>query len=601
MIIFQIRANRQALVTLFVALSLSMASTPLFAARPTAAKLLPESTVLMVSVPDARELASKFMNTNLGRITQDPQMKPLIEQMYGSMGELVDTVKDKIGLSLSEIVALPQGEITFAFVAPPEGMPAFVFIFDAGSQIANARTLLDRAKQDLEKNKLVKREETIGDVKCTIYESDERNQTFVFFEKDSVIAFCLNIEVAKQILAIWNEKKDARSLAENANYATIANRCRGSKDEEPQIVWFFDYVGLLKSIAQQNTGAQIGVAMLPALGLDGLSGVGGSILFDTEQYDSMMHLHVLLTSPRTGVVKAIAFEPGATKPERWVPGDVASYTTLNWNFQTTMKAVETLFDSFRGDGAFAQTLQAFVTDRIDADLQKQILPALDGRVTYFTWIEKPITLQSQTSLVAFKLKDKDKDVESIQKVLDGVAKKYGEPITSQTSAGKQYYRWNIPRPGNLPEGVEGPSLPKPCFGIVEDYLVISNYPGIYEQVLATAADSSKSLGNQLDFKLIASKLERAAGGTKPAMLNFQRPEESMRYFYDLATSENTKTLLQRQSKRNPFLKSVNSALEKQPLPPFSVIQKYLAPGGSMVVDDETGIHFLNFTLKRKGE
>ena len=75
----------------------------------------------------------------------------------------------------------------------------------------------------------------------------------------------------------------------------------------------------------------------------------------------------------------------------------------------------------------------------------------------------------------------------------------------------------------------------------------------------------------------------------------------MRYLYDLATSDRAKTMLQRQSERNPFFKSVNSALEKHPLPPFSVIQKYLAPGGSMVVDDETGIHFMNFTLKRKAE
>ena len=104
---------------------------------------------------------------------------------------------------------------------------------------------------------------------------------------------------------------------------------------------------------------QIAVAMLPALGLDGLSGVGGSVLFDTEQYDSMMHLHVLLSSPRTGVIKAIAFEPGATKPERWVPGDVASYATLNWNFETSLKAIETLFDSFRGDGDFAQNFAEF--------------------------------------------------------------------------------------------------------------------------------------------------------------------------------------------------------------------------------------------------
>jgi hypothetical protein len=75
----------------------------------------------------------------------------------------------------------------------------------------------------------------------------------------------------------------------------------------------------------------------------------------------------------------------------------------------------------------------------------------------------------------------------------------------------------------------------------------------------------------------------------------------MRYWYDWATASTARTPFQQAFAQNPIIQTVNSAMEKQPLPPFSVIQKYLAPGGSMVIDDETGIHLLNFTLKRKGE
>jgi hypothetical protein len=580
-----------------------ISSTSLNAARPTAARLLPENTVAMVSVPDVKVLCEKFMNTNLGRMSQDPRMKPVIDQLYGSMGELVDQVKDNIGLSFAEIMALPQGEITAAMVAPQEGRPGGVLIFEAGDQIANARKLVERGKQFLQMTGSTKREETIAEVKCTIYQSpnkSEEESLIVLFEKDDAIAFCFGLETAKQVLAVWTEKKDARSLAENANYATIANRCRGTKDEEPQFIWYADPVGIMKSIAQSDLGMKFAVASLPALGLDGLSGVGGSAIFDTEQYNTMLHLHILLSSPRTGVIKIIAFEPGTAKPERWVPGDVASYATTNWNFETSLKAWEKVYDSFHVDGAFAQNMADFNRE-LETDFQKQIIPALDGRVTYINWIEKPIKLQSSHTLVALKLKDKEKAVETIQKVLDNIVKKDTQKtITTQTSAGKSYYRQNFTVP-NMPEGAEPPPLPKPCFGIVEDYLMISNQPGVYEQVLATAADSSKSLANELDFKLVAGKLQRAAGGTKPALLSFDRPEESFRYVYELVTSDQTKTILQREAPRNPFFRTVNSSLEKQPLPPFSVLQKYLAPGGSIVVDDETGIHFMNFTLKRKAE
>jgi hypothetical protein len=347
-------------------------------------------------------------------------------------------------------------------------------------------------------------------------------------------------------------------------------------------------------------GMTFAVASLPALGLDGLAGVGGSILFDTEQFNEMSHLHILLTNPRTGVFKAVAFQPGAKKPERWVPADVVQFMAFKWDFPTSLVAIEKLVDSLNGEGAFSRNLQ-FITRNLDVDLQKQVVPSLEGGVTYINWIQKPATLESSQTLVALKLKDKAKDGENIQNILDGIAKKYPESISSQTSAGKSYYRVNMLGPRQFPEGMEPPPVPKPCFGIVDDYLMISNYPGIFEQVLAISADGSKSLANDLEYKLVVGKLDRLAAGAKPAMLTFDRPEESFRYMYDLVTTKGSMAFYQQQFGHFPVFKRVTSALEKQPLPPFSVIQKYLAPGGSLVIDDDTGIHMTGFTLKRKAD
>ena len=40
-------------------------------------------------------------------------------------------------------------------------------------------------------------------------------------------------------------------------------------------------------------------------------------------------------------------------------------------------------------------------------------------------------------------------------------------------------------------------------------------------------------------------------------------------------------------------------MDEQPLPPFAVLQRYLAPGGVTVTDDETGLHYTAFSLRRK--
>jgi len=67
----------------------------------------------------------------------------------------------------------------------------------------------------------------------------------------------------------------------------------------------------------------------------------------------------------------------------------------------------------------------------------------------------------------------------------------------------------------------------------------------------------------------------------------------------MALSEQTRQQLKTQADRNPLFRTLDAALEQHPLPPFEVLQRYLAPGGSMLVDDETGLHYTNFTLRRK--
>ncbi len=359
-----------------------------YAARPKSVELLPEDTLGLVSIADTQELAQRFMNTSLGQMSQDPQMKPVVDELYGSMSELVASLKDNIGLSLPEIVNLPHGEVTVAYVAVKDAEPAFVFLFDAGDQIANARVLLKRAEEETVNNGGSKQEFTVNDTKITLLTSPGMVEIIAFFDKDGTIVGGTNLEAVKRILGIWNGEK-GRVLSDNQNYGTIMNRCRGSKDEPPQVVWFVDPINIMRSIAEQNVGLRVAVAMLPVLGLDGLSAIGGSILYDAGQYDSVNHIHVLLENPRSGIIKMIALESGVSKPERWVPTDVASYMTVHVNFDTAVKTLTPMWDSLSGTGAFSSFVKQRFSTPLGVDFEKQILPALEGRVTYITWFEKP--------------------------------------------------------------------------------------------------------------------------------------------------------------------------------------------------------------------
>ncbi|MBN2476761.1 MAG: hypothetical protein JXB62_19280 [Pirellulales bacterium] len=582
-------------LALFAVLLCLAGSTPaVWAQRPSAPRLLPTKTLAVISVPSAPELAERFMNTSVGRMGQDPQLKPLIGQLYGSVLEATSQLKDEIGLSLPEILAIPQGELTVALVLPEEGDPAVVALLDAGNQLSNARKLLERATVELERQASSKKEETVAGTKLVIYEGlGPRGRKGVYFEKDNTIVLGSDPNVLKQILSAWNGG-EGKTLVDNPNFAAIMQRCRGAKNERPHAFWYVDPIGIVHAVSQQNASARVALALLPVLGLDGLLGVGGSMTFDTPQFDSVMHAHLLLDNPRAGILKMIAFESGDVTPERWVPIDTASYMTLHWNVEKTYSSLATVYDGFRGEGALAKALQRRILGPTGIDLEAEVIKSLEGRVSLVVWIERPIGIQSQRSMLGFKLKDPA----ALEAALEKLAKLERAPLAKESFAGKQYYRVRVPQ---LEERPPEERPPLPCFGVLDDYLLVGNSQALYQKAVTTWADGTESLADELDYKLIASKIRRVCGSREAAMISFDRPEEIMRFLYDLVNAERTRQNLQQQAENNPFFRSVNTALNENPLPPFEVLRQYLAPGGALVIDDETGLHYTAFALRRKSE
>lgn len=563
------------------------------AERPPAAALLPDTTVALVSVPDAPVLAERFMKTSMGRMSQDPQLKPLLGNLYASLVKEAAILEERLGLSLPELLAIPQGEISVAVVAPEDRPLAIVLLLDTDRQVGKARQLVDRITTQMDNSGIRNYEETIAGTKLLIFEGPIPGRRTVFLEKEATFVVGTDVEVVKQLLAVWNGGKGG-TISNSPDYTDIMRRCGGSASEKPQLTWWANPIGIMRGIGQENTGVRVAVATLPALGLDGLTAVGGSVTFDAGQFDSVMHAHVLLHPNRSGVIKMVALRSGDSKPQRWVPADVASYTTLHWNVGQTFKELATLYDSFNGEGALAQFLQRRFLEPTGLDLEKELLPELEGRVTLLSWFERPVTPQSQAILLAVKLKDTkvfEKAVEKVFSLAEG-------NIAKETWAGMTYYQVRPQVPDDLPPNQ---LPPQPCFGILDDYLLVTTRVGLYKKVVTTLREGAKSLADDPEFKLIVGKIRRQSGGKSPAMVSFNRPEETVRWLYDMATSQQTQEQLGQQAENSRFFRTLNTAMQENPLPPFAVLRQYLAPGGAMVVDDQTGLHYMSFTLQRKSD
>ena len=603
------------------------------AERPSGPQLLPENTLALLRVPDSREFVAKFREGSMGRMLEDEQVKPLATQLYGTVANAFGQVQDQVGLSLDKILAIPQGELCIAVVAPPAGVPAIVVLLEAGDQIASVQQLVDRGAQEMERLGSTKTTEAQGDALLNIWSPVGNQPGVAYAFKDGVLLFASNTDVARNALAVWNGKPPAdwTSLADNRKFTAIMSRCSGARDERPQFAWYVDPIELARVAARGNFAAQTGLAILPAIGLDGLQGIGGSLIFGAGEFDMIQHIHVLLDNPRGGVLKALTLSGGDSTPEPWVPNDVASYMTLHWDFETSYREVKQLVDSFRTEGTTADLMKRRVGEPLGVDFETELLAAMEGRVTYLTWVEKPARINGQTQLVAIKLKD----AAAFRETLDKITNKYADRFESDTFGGQRFQRIKVPegagRPGRGPNrfgprggenGAENGGenggdnardnareergqrvqlqlrVPEPCVAILGDYLVLTDSAPLLKQCVVAESDSEKSLAAALDFKLIASKVSRQSGGVKPGMMTFNRPEEGMRMLYDLAQGDDVRQMLGRQAANNDFFRSVEQAMKDNPLPPFAVLARYLAPAGGMMTSDETGFHYTSFGLKR---
>ena len=613
---------RPALATVLTTLLLTLAGSGYVRAeRPAAPGLLPEKTLAILHMSDSRDFVAKFQASAMGRMLDDDQIKPLAKYLYGSVADAFGQVQDQVGLSLEKILEIPKGEFCIALVQPPEGPPALAAILEVGTSVTEAQTLIDRATEQIERQGAIRSTERVSDVVFTVFQfQGERRRQLMYGIKEGVILVSSNLEVAKEMVGRWSGEapKDSPSLAQNRKYTGVMNRCQGTKDERPQVSFYIDPIDLVRAGARGNFAAQTALAVLPALGLDGLQAAGGSLILAAEEFDMIQHFHVLMDSPRAGVLKAIALEPSPSEPEPWVPGDVAAYTTLNWQVGTTYAEVSRLIDSFQTEGATDKLLKERVSDRLGIDAKTELIDAMDGRMTLITWFERPIRVNSQTRLVALKLKDAD----AFRKTLDKMITKYESQFTKDTFGGVVYHRINVPQgppggrrrgpPGNDPNAPDAAQnqpeqprvrmevrAPEPCMAILGDYVVLTDSVALLRQCIVTQSDSSKSLASELDFKLIVGRINRQVGGQTPALVTFNRPEEGMRMLYDLAMADNTRQNLAGAAQNNPVFRVLNEALDKNPLPPFSVLAQYLSPGGGMVTSDETGFHYTAFGLRRK--
>jgi hypothetical protein len=235
-----------------------------------------------------------------------------------------------------------------------------------------------------------------------------------------------------------------------------------------------------------------------------------------------------------------------------------------------------------------------MSDQLGIDIPSQIIDNLKGRFTWMIGYDRPSHVQGRQHVLAAELKDE----KAMAAALKTVVAKFPDKFEEQHFGNITYYSVMAKDLKKLPEDDRPAS---PFVGIMDGYLFVGTSINQFERCIATRDGTEDRLVDSPDYARATAVLTRETAGTKPVLFSVGRFEESVRQWYDLLTSPKTREKINAGKDKNPFLAALAETLEEKQLPPFEVLAPYLAPGGGIIYDTDSGYHGISFTLRNKAE
>ena len=605
------------------------------AERPSAMRLFPEETVIFFRTPDATELAVRFKESLGGRMVDDPEVAPLANNLFQRLEDLFnENVSDNAGLAkLNKLRALIRGELAVGFVHRQNQPIAFALLLDTtglsesdNPELADysGEQLLESIRSLAERNSIPMAEEDIvGQTALVIRpDNDEASQIGILL-RDGVLLASNDRDLLASMLIKWDggqlsseAKRFVGSLAENEAFTTAIRECVeeriGDDNTPPHMIVYADPIGILRAAAQDNMSLRIALAVMPTLGLDGIQGLAGAAWYEVGGWESLMRGHLLLENPRSGVLRILRLQSCDLTPSPLVPEDITNYVVFSVDLSDAFDKSGQLHDLIRGEGTFAENVEATVDKALGVDL-REILATSTGRIEWVQGFGKTeegaVPRASAESLIVFEVKDPEKAKQLLRKIVD----KVGRRIEWIEDRGVEYVR-NVRREFNPPEDWDEERTerirrlrngsPTPSIGVVGNHLVFSQSHQLFTHAIDTYLEETPRLADSLPFRIVSSRsqrLIRSSGPSEGVMLMYSNPTEQMRRWYASYDSAEGKQHLDDLAKVVPFFRGIRDALEETGMPSEEAMLKYASPSGGIVYDTATGFRFVSFVFDRDSE
>ncbi len=592
------RGRSVSLAAFSLAVLLVLPSAETQAASRMAAGLLPETTKGFVSIPDIKVLRSSWNKSELGKLCNDPAMKPLLEdvnrQSDSGFGWLT-----QLGLRWSDFQDVQSGEIALAVVQPDgdRDQHARAILVDFDGHRDEARAMWAAVSKRLRDQGASQEAVQISNVTVHRFvlpkKDDDSAAREIYFAASGIWFVATNHRrVTEQILVNIADGKAENTLLQSPAFRACMKHSHQALGQYPaHLRWFVEPFGLVE-VVRAACGGRRGrgvdyLAVLRNQGFDAIQGVGGAVAFATGEHEALQHTFVYAPGAMEGssnfrlAARMLEFHNnGPQTPATWVPDNVATYVGAHWSVKDAFKFMETLVNELADDEIFDDIMNDLANDPAGPQLD-----VCNDVVAHFA-DHVSVMLGYNRYMMVIELTEAEPVAAAFAKSMskEGYGKKHvvqGHVVWQLLDDAE-----NIEDPmafdfedDTLAEEVQegNPLLQFNAVCVAYNHLILATHFDAIENLLNRAAAGQRLTGAS-DYQVVTDALKQLETGQE-SLRFFVRTSDTLRAAYDTLREAKVSTLQ---------LGLGTLKIESDKLPDYEIIEQHSGPAGFYLRTEQDG-------------
>ncbi|MCX8156861.1 MAG: hypothetical protein N3J91_10510 [Verrucomicrobiae bacterium] len=564
---------------------------------PPPEKLLPDTTLAVLTVPNYPAADAWYNNSPGGKFLDDPAMKPFMDKLKGKFRkDVVEPLEKELGIKFADYEGLAQGQITLAITAAgwqgtSDKMPAFLMLMDTGSKSSQLKQNLAALRKKWQEADKPLKEEKVGGAEFTTFtlmtddlrtviervfpdpnagwetitpnrpgapprrqatRAENRPVHLTLGQSDTLFIVGTSLSEIRKIVELQTGQ-GGKALAEVPTFK--ADYARLFRDAQ-----YFGWVNvkLLVELAMKGVDPAAGggannpmgvnpVQVVNALGLNGAETAAVALQGDKQGATVQFFLGVP-EKARKGLFKLLSPMAGDTTPPPFVPRDAVKYTRIRYNFSEGWSTIEqTLNDINPGLlGALAFFESGLKQQNPNFTLRKGLIELLGDDIITYEFKPTGQTLEALSTapgLVLIGSPAPEKLLETVKGLFNNFAQMRGprggrrdaEPTQLKTREFQGVTIYTFPPTPQM--NFRGERIGERSLNLCASgkYLVFSYDNGVLEQFLRNAK-AARPLSGVAGLNEAAQK----AGGLNTGMFHYEDQTETMRFLFNVLRKEGSR-------------------------------------------------------------